>query len=432
MVRKIISRLGIELLAAIVIAVLSGIIISTLFSGFSFTLLHKQALSEDFEQKQAERTELKLQKFSEFIEKNDISSEDTELIDNWVRKQSDVMISIYDSFGNVVYDSNRTGDKKKMLTESEYNPLYTINLSDGTFYMEFVCLYFMHNVMLIAVLSVVLAFVTGCVIFLLFVKKKTDYIKLIGNDVELMESDINHPVTIKGYDEITFLAKSIDSMRAAILERQETDRKIQESGHKLVMAMSHDLRTPLTVLTGFLEILCDGKYSSEEKLKEYLEKSKDKAYRIKELSDKLFEYFLAYNYGERDIVLERDDVSVINELILDYIFPLTESGVELDYTFTAKGFVNLSPDFFKRIIENLFSNINKYAALDKGLKISVTDVNDEIMLYFENTVKPLEEKPESTNIGLDVCRRMTEIHNGKFESMKKDDKFYTVITLPKA
>ena len=221
-------------------------------------------------------------------------------------------------------------------------------------------------------------------------------------------------------------------MRAAILERQETDRKIQESGHKLVMAMSHDLRTPLTVLTGFLEILCDGKYSSEEKLKEYLEKSKDKAYRIKELSDKLFEYFLAYNYGERDIVLQKDDVSVINELILDYTFPLTESGVELDYTFTAKGFVNLSPDFFKRIIENLFSNINKYAALDKGLKISVTDVNDEIMLYFENTVKPLEEKPESTNIGLDVCKRMTEIHNGRFESMKKDDKFYTVITLPKA
>jgi signal transduction histidine kinase len=231
-------------------------------------------------------------------------------------------------------------------------------------------------------------------------------------------------MTIKGNDEISDLVRSIDDMRVAILSKQEKENEMQAASHKLVRSMSHDLRTPLTVLIGLLDIIESKKYKSAEQLEEYTAKCRAKAYQIKEMSDQLFEYFLAYNAEEDELDFEAYDVQVLNEMLEDWIFSITEKGFNVEHTLTDKVCrVRLDVKYFRRVFDNIFSNIIKYA--DKNEKVIIREVveNGKIVISFSNTINKNIEKVESTNIGLDVCTKIMSCHKGEFEHESDDENF---------
>lgn len=95
-------------------------------------------------------------------------------------------------------------------------------------------------------------------------------------------------------------------MRCAIKERQQKEEEAGKANRELVTAMSHDLRTPLTSLLGYVDILQMEKGEDRGQQRKYLNSIRDKAYQIKELSDKLFEYFIVY--GRKREELEAEEV----------------------------------------------------------------------------------------------------------------------------
>lgn len=86
------------------------------------------------------------------------------------------------------------------------------------------------------------------------------------------------------------------------MERLGSEERVRTANRELITAISHDLRTPLTILLGYMDIIELGKYKTQEDLHQYIHNSREKAYQIKILSDKLFEYFTVSSASEEEEV----------------------------------------------------------------------------------------------------------------------------------
>lgn len=118
------------------------------------------------------------------------------------------------------------------------------------------------------------------------------YICQLSVEIQAMEGgDLDVPITFRGNHELTRLAHSLDSMRQAFQEQKEREINIFRANQAMIIAMSHDLRTPLTTLQIYTDILRYKKYEPSQ-LDGYLEKIDAKAAQIKQLSENIFEYSL--------------------------------------------------------------------------------------------------------------------------------------------
>ena len=166
--------------------------------------------------------------------------------------------------------------------------------------------------------------------------------------------------TLKTFNSNTFiLSNQIDNLRLTLKDNFATEEANRKANYELVTALSHDLRTPLTSLMGYLDIIRLKKFKNEDQYNLYLKNSIDKVNQINELANKMFEYFLVFS-KDQDTELSKMSLGVIYEYILENIGVLEENGFEViknikhsDYFI--RGNINL----VKRIINNIFFNVLK-------------------------------------------------------------------------
>ena len=307
---------------------------------------------------------------------------------------------------------------------------YTVAFSDGSasavlFYIgseedEFVY-----------VLSTAFGGLCFVLILYLLIRRKVKYIELLGKEMEILKSgELNYQVTVKGNDELSSLAGELDSMRRAILSRQEEEELLRIANRDMVTAMSHDLRTPLTSLMGYLDIL--GMERDVEKQKKYLSVCRDKAAQIKSLSDKLFEYFLVYSRDQDE--LHRDEVNgaeFVGQIVEESLFDLESEGLQVIRK-TGEITCSLSVDveLMRRVFGNLFSNILKYADRAQPVEAEYRETEKELVICLKNSMAADESERESTNIGLKTCETILERHGGTFRCGKKGRLFKAEVRIP--
>lgn len=374
----------------------------------------------------------RVEEFQQYVTINELSTKNIEQVSEWVHNEGNVILAI-SCEGNVIYDS--TDFRFHIMENNSNDDIYNIYRVRFTDREAEVALYELIETKYYAMANIISLFV-GLAVFLIicitFVRKKVKYITLLDREVNMLEGgDLEYKLTVKGRDELSYLAKSIDDMRISILNKQKEEETEQMAKHKLVTTMSHDLRTPLTVLIGLLEIIDGKKYKDEKELGEYITKAKNKSYRIKELSDKIFEYFFAFDIKESALKKEVFETEVINTMIEDYVFSLSEKGYDTENrlnVFEKKTEIDIN--LFSRVIDNIFSNIIKYADKEKAVVIENMIENDFLKMTFSNHILPKAYKEESTNIGLEVCMNIIKQHNGSFEYTEEDGVFTAVIKIP--
>ena len=144
------------------------------------------------------------------------------------------------------------------------------------------------------ILSLAAALLLFFLLLFFFISRKMHTIVQLEKEILRMSGgDLETPVSSFGGDELGSLANELDHLRLALSETIRQEQESRTANQDLITAMSHDLRTPLTVLTGYLEVLRLGHNPS--KREEYVNRCLQKTSDLRELTDRMFEYALVFD-----------------------------------------------------------------------------------------------------------------------------------------
>ncbi|WP_315116219.1 HAMP domain-containing sensor histidine kinase [uncultured Clostridium sp.] len=291
--------------------------------------------------------------------------------------------------------------------------------------------------------------ITILLLIYLLVRRKAEYIKNICNGIKIIsEGNLDYKIVIQGHDELAILAEEINNMSLKLKNKIEEERAAERLKSELITNVSHDLRTPLTALIGYIQLAADDKMSFEDKDK-YTKISLEKSKKLKVLIDDLFEYSKLESGG---IKLEKVKVNII-EIIEQSIGELSIKAKERCIGFN-KNFKNskvellVDPNKIARVFENIIGNAVKYSLEGSDVNINLYENNENVIISFENIVESISEEDldkifnrfyrtdESRNseiagsgLGLAITKSIVELHEGKIWVKNEDDKFIINIEL---
>lgn len=372
-----------------------------------------------------------------FVNQYNVSAADYELLDDWTQQQSVVYIAVFRDDA-LIYDSEYTYDAGEAKADRGYYGevhTYVINFADGPADVYLIGFYSMRYENTITLMSAVLSCGTALLLILLFLQRKINYIKQLENEVCILETGgLDHAVSVRGKDEIASLAGELNEMRQTLSRNFEMVRKLSEANTNLVTELSHDLRTPLTALLLYLELLQKGKYKDEETRQQYLKKASDKANEVKSMSNDLFERFLVSGKKETELDPPQEIRYVLEDTLSELVFYLESQGYRIECgTEWPKGKIAVSMDYISRIFNNISSNILKYADPAQPVSIRYGVQNKRLELTFENKIRKMSDdsaEVESTKIGLSNIRLMMQKMNGDSASGEDGNHFRIALYFP--
>lgn len=428
---------------------ISCIIISGLFAfGGGYLLIHfgLNFIENAYDDQNMNKTfQIKyMEDLQQYVTRQRITSATISEIKEWTDANPYVYVSVYQN-NRVIFNSDYTYEESESenneevtaetdLLDSEY--LYRLVLDDGTVAsVDMFCYDYWKYYYYVWTIGVILGIIVFIGIFTRLFRRKLQYINAIEKELQILEGgNLEYPITVKGEDEIGNLARGIEQMRLSIIENMKKEQQMLQANKELVTAMSHDLRTPLTTLTGYLEILNMEHIRDEEQRKHYLELSLAKTREIKELSDELFEYFLIYGEDRKRIDMEPVPAyALAMDLIENQFLGLEEEGFQISGANSVKeddGNCMVNSKYMQRVLNNILSNLEKYAEKDCPIEITATREQDFLLFRVRNKIRKNLEEHESNKIGLITCERIMKLHHGEFQKYEVEDEFTVKIIIP--
>ncbi|OOM75713.1 sensor histidine kinase CssS [Clostridium sp. BL-8] len=127
-------------------------------------------------------------------------------------------------------------------------------------------------------------------LFLLLTYGKVKYINSLSKGlVEISKWNLNYRVEVKGRDELSILGKNINYMTEELMNLKEKEKEIEKNKNRLIVSVSHDLRTPFTSIIGYIKLIKEN-YKEKDDISKYIDIIDNKSSRLEELINDLFEY----------------------------------------------------------------------------------------------------------------------------------------------
>ena len=290
---------------------------------------------------------------------------------------------------------------------------------------------FLYPYAYISTASCILLFF-GVVMF--FVSRKMKQIYALKDAILQMASgDLKSAFPQYNKDEIGILAAELDKLRVTFDDTLQQEQESRQANQDLITAISHDLRTPLTILNGYLEVLKLKK--SPDMQEEYLNRCLQKTSDIKDMTDRMFEYALVYEENETP-KLEPLNYSFLYDCLMENIDFIRLAGFE--YALDTHAQPDDMPNFptilgdatmIKRIFNNIFSNILKYGDKSSPVRVMISRDTDELKMMFKNKVKIEHADIESNHIGLRSVEKMMSLLGGRILYSEQGEEFGVQVAL---
>lgn len=425
-----VSRLGLQLVAAVVFSLAAGVALFFLLTMAAYRGIGSVVMRPEHIAKQEADCAERLQRY---VTTHDISIGQIAQLDEWVTEEQNVLVTVYQGQDVLYYNSDVVIGKPGSDSEADSREVsYDICFRNGT--AEAVLISFFDNryYLWADIVNGTIAMIAALAVLYGFIRKKVRYITLLESELQILKGgDLNYPITVKGKDELSALAEEMDAMRLAILERQQKEEQAVRANQELVTAMSHDLRTPLTSLLGYVDILSLHK-EPEGQRDQYLRAIGEKAWQIRQLSDKLFEYFLVFRKGREKMQFQTvNGIEFLGQIVEESLFDMESEGFQIVRRSDEIDCV-LQADIeeIRRVFGNIFSNLLKYADRSQPVQVCYEQQTDRLIVSFRNAVAPGTDGRESNQIGLRTCAKIMEAHGGRFHCLQGGGCFEVRVEFP--
>lgn len=281
----------------------------------------------------------------------------------------------------------------------------------------------------------------------LALKKVKEYNAIKEGVEKIKMGDIHHKIEILSSGELGKLGKDINSIADGLNQAVANELKSERLKTELITNVSHDIRTPLTSIITYVDLL--KREEDKSKIEEYIGIIEQKSHRLKSLTDDLFEASKASS-GSIPVNLEKIDiVSLITQGLGELNEEIEESELEFRLNHpNGKAYVKADGKLLWRAIENLLSNIFKYALKGSRVYIDIYELENEIALTIKNisayelniSSQELMERfkrgdearaSEGSGLGLSIAKSLIDIQNGSFNIEIDGDLFKAMIKIPK-
>ena len=270
-------------------------------------------------------------------------------------------------------------------------------------------------------LSLLVALLFFLVLFLILLGQKLSYVRTLTQGVEALRANrMDYEMPLEGNNELTQLAETINYLSATQRAVQEKERALAQEKEQLIRTLSHDIRTPLTSILSYSELLQTQEDYDPREIRAHLALIQKKAGQIKELTDILLDG------GKRN-----PEPFENARFLLEQLAAEAEEALEEDFTVE----IDLSscPPFqgtfdlreLQRIFDNLVSNIQKYADPARPVVFRLALEDGSLVISQENGKGTRQSPAESHQMGLNSIRRIAHSYGGTVE-VREDERDFAI------
>ncbi|WP_305154005.1 histidine kinase dimerization/phospho-acceptor domain-containing protein [uncultured Clostridium sp.] len=307
-------------------------------------------------------------------------------------------------------------------------------------------LFFMSAVLYIWPIGVLAGLILTIVYIVLLIKNLVYLDKIMVGAKAGAEGKLNYKIDEKGRGHLRELAHDINNIKEGLKKSVENEMKSENMKTELITNVSHDLKTPLTSIINYIDLL-KRENIEPESARDYVSILDKKSQRLKVLIEDLFEASKAAS-GAMELNITKIDVGQLLKQALgenDERFIESKLEVKLNIP-NEKIFINGDGKRLYRVFENLIFNIVKYSLTNTRVYIDMFKDNDEVTIVMKN-ISAYElsfdtneitnrfkrgddsRSTEGSGLGLAIAKSIVELHNGNFKVEVDGDLFKSIIKL---
>lgn len=303
------------------------------------------------------------------------------------------------------------------------------------------------------IILIILALVVFLLVFFALTHQVTGYITtILQGACKMADGDFSHRIDVRYQDEFSCIADSINRMADTVETMKKKEEEAEETKNELITNVAHDLRTPLTSIIGYIDIVNNMPNLTEEQRSEYLKITWEKARKLEKLINELFS-FTKISYGGMPMHMEKIDLIKLLEQEVDELYPTFKDN-ELECvleTDTDSCMVMADGEQLVRVFDNLLGNAVKYGRYGKMIRVRTVTEQSQIRIQVVNygSVIPAENLPflfekfykvdtsrqpssEGTGLGLAIAKSIVESHGGSISAKSSFDGTIFEVILPTA
>ena len=407
-----------------IIFVASFFIINIFFLGVWYKYYITPSFNEQYEVLQNEVKD-EIKSIQQHIS-NTTSDIDTTF--SYIANKYNVTMILQDSSGNIIYDNTEGVETKEFLTPflvfiNNKPYLLSIGKPDSISYSSVIRSFISCELLIIAILVLIGIVVASYGIL---------------NPVSDTISDIKNYKFGKKPKKRK-ISGEIDYIQNAFVDLTEELEKEKDEQNRIISSISHDIKTPLTSIMGYTELLKKKKISKCDK--EYLEKIYVKALNIKDIVNDFDDYLISNKnrtYNFKEIYIK----DLLKNIKFEYEKDLKDKNIELKIINKCKSnSIEIDTEKIKRVFSNIIINIIRYVPDKAMIKIEVSDNDTEVIFKIIDNGKGVDEDKldkifeplyttdksrKISGLGLSICKEIITMHGGYIKAYNNKEKGLTV------
>lgn len=283
-----------------------------------------------------------------------------------------------------------------------------------------------------SVVAVALTVICFIVSFSVRINRRVRYVEYLSQEIQkIREEGFGRTMELQGDDEITRLCAVINEMSVQLREKEEREKRQQRSKDELITNVSHDLRSPLTSIIGYVELLKETGPEDRQRFAEYIEVVERRLTGLNGLINELFEYTKLNSADQLPDMEKRDVLELLRHILYEYKILMEAEGLTLSWQLEAESHIaHINTRQMVRVFQNLLDNARRYAHRSAPVTVTAQDAGRLHICITNRVADPhgiepdriferfycgdrARSAPQSSGLGLAIVKRIVELHGGQ-------------------